>query len=142
MDKLDMQTRNVIRRGFHSRQWEAAQGVICPKCKREVFRIIDGLCPECRYQADDNTILLKKCLNGSNLTLAEYRSLWKPEYDNYLIKLVTIAIKRELHFNSRLNLYRWTIFRYELGVCVIDKTVNCPCLAPELQGCPLLRKLK
>lgn len=41
----------IIEGGIHYRrsikEWHNATGVICPECKQETLRIIDGLCPQC-----------------------------------------------------------------------------------------------
>lgn len=56
-------------------EWERTKGPICPECKQEVFRLIDGLCPQCHNHQDIQKRFKDLASRRRRLTVDELREL-------------------------------------------------------------------
>lgn len=119
--------------------WESAAGVLCPKCGRETFRLVNGVCPACSGQAIDGIQLLRAVVEqGKQLSDEDMGLLWNDEHQAFQESLQEIARAQHLTFNPKMDLKGWVIRRVAAGKVCFMPGRACPCLQPSAVPCPLL----
>lgn len=120
--------------------WEAAAGVLCPKCGREAYRLVNGVCLPCSGKETDEVQLLRAVVElGKELSDEDMRLLWNGEHQAFLESLQEIARAQHLDFNPKIhNIRDWVIRRVAAGKVCFTPGRACPCPQPPAAHCPLL----